>query len=177
MRIGWPPRLPCAFATLPCGYNDRGSHTEPSQPVGRCVFAVVPKISNSPKTERFWCVLCCLPEHCWPLPPGILAPRFLSLLVMQRRPWWECLPHTRPARTGSREGPHFPAEDRDLPYLAIFRSKSRIVSQIRQVSGLTTQIEPLQWSHARRADGPTHTPLRKHTAGPQSPQNPGDSFF
>ena len=41
------------FATPPCGYTYRGSHTEPSQPFGRCGFVLVPKISKSSKTERF----------------------------------------------------------------------------------------------------------------------------
>lgn len=57
LRIGWPPRLPCVFATPPCGYNGRGSHTEPSQPFGRCGFALVPKISNLSETERFRSIL------------------------------------------------------------------------------------------------------------------------
>ena len=32
LRIGWPPCLPCAFATPLCGYTHRESHIEPSQP-------------------------------------------------------------------------------------------------------------------------------------------------
>ena len=57
LRIGWPPRLACVFATPPCGHNSRGSYTEPSQPFGRCGFALVPKISNLSETERFRSIL------------------------------------------------------------------------------------------------------------------------
>ena len=53
LRVRQPPCLPGAFGTPPCGYTYQRSHTKPSQPLGRCVFALVPKISNSSQTERF----------------------------------------------------------------------------------------------------------------------------
>ena len=63
-----------------------------------------------------------------------------------------------PARTGPLVGPNFPSEDGDVPKLAGFQvriaNRETTLRQLRQDSGPTTQIQPLQWSHARRADIP-----------------------
>ena len=66
--------------------------------------------------------------------------------------------NVRPARAGPPEGPNFPSEGRDLPYLAGGVVKNcdfaTEVRQIGHVPGHATGIQPIRWSRARRADVP-----------------------
>ena len=90
-----------------------------------------------------------------------------------------------PARTGSLEGPKFPSEDRDLPYLASFQVKIVIVRQncakLGKSQGSQPKFSPFS---GRMRAGQTVRPTLPYASIPLVPRVPRtrgtlffDSFF